>query len=167
MSQATSSAVLANTSKFAALLSAALLAISGSAWAASTTLPARPHQQRETSIKAAAPAPAAASSTARLAAVVAHGGAIIRSKGVASISNPYIGTYCIRPTAASGVNPRNIVPVVTVDYDRSAYNEVTAQYSDTGLDCPTGTIEVLTFDDRNHDAFYFDSNQVGFTIVIN
>ncbi len=168
MSKVMPQSVLAASGKLVALVSAIVLAASGSGLADSTgQLPHRPNQQRDTGVNSDAAAPVVASSNARLAAVIGHGGVIIRNKGVQSVSNPYIGTYCIKPTVASGVNPRNIVPVLTVDYDRSAYNEVMAQYSDIGLDCPSGTIEVLTFDDRNYDAAYFDSNLVGFTIVVN
>jgi hypothetical protein len=158
---------LAATGRFGVLVSAALFAVSGAVSVAEGQPPQRVHQQRDVGNATTSAAAAVASSNARLAAVIARGGAIVRSKGVQSVSNPFIGTYCIRPTAASGVSPRNVVPVVTVDYDRSVYNEVMAQYSDTGLDCPSGTVEVLTFDDRNLDAAYFDSNLVGFTIVVN
>jgi hypothetical protein len=126
------------------------------------TRPARQHEARSATAMAAV-----AVANARLAAIIDQGGVVIRSKGVQSVTNPFIGTYCIRPTSASGVNPRNVVPVLTVDFDGTSYNEAMAQYSDVGTDCPAGTIEVLTFDDRNHDAFYLDSNRVGFTIVVN
>ena len=174
MSQVAPPLALATAGKLAALVSVILLAMSVSGLAGSTKvlaegqLPHRPDQQRDkVGVSSTATAPVAASSNAGLAAVIGQGGSIIRNKGVQSVTNPFIGTYCVRPTVASGVNPRSIVPVITVDYDRSTYNEVMAQYSDLGPDCPLGTIEVLTFDDRNLDAFYFDSNLVGFTIVVN
>ena len=174
MSQVAPRPVLATAGKLASLASAILITMSVSGLAASPNVPTPgepPHRsaQHRDQVGVSSPASAAvaASSNARLAAVIRQGGSIIRSKGVQSVTNPFFGTYCVRPTAASGVNPRTIVPVITVDYDRSTFNEVMAQYSDVGPDCPLGTIEVLTFDDRNLDAIYFDSNSVGFTIVVN
>jgi hypothetical protein len=111
------------------------------------------------------PDPAAfgpAQSTARLAALIGPNGQLIRSKNVATVTNPSIGITCIRPTPGMGINVNRIVPSVTVEFSFSDGTDVLAFYNSPEFtDCPSGQIEVLTFD--------FDGNlsdRVAFTIVV-
>jgi len=101
---------------------------------------------------------------ARLAALIDQDGNVIRGKNVASVTNPGTGRYCIRP--ADGMNVNRIVPVVSVDYSTSSYNESLVQYRASGKGCPDGTIAVVTFADVNLDGLWGFSGTVGFTIVV-
>ena len=103
---------------------------------------------------------------ARLAAVIDPSPSIgvVRSKGVVAVSHTQRGIYCITP--ASGINPNNSVPVVSVDYSGSSNNNVTVQVRTVAANCPAGRFEVITFADPNSTGAYFTSNLVGFTIVV-
>jgi hypothetical protein len=103
---------------------------------------------------------------ARLAAVIDQGGGVVRSKGVAQVTRPGTGRYCIRPAASANINVNTIVPSVTVDWSNSSYNEVLAQYRSAGAGCPGGTIAIVTFADVNLDGRYSPSNEVAYTIVV-
>ncbi len=91
-----------------------------------------------------------AQSTARLAALIAPGGNLVRSKNVASVTAPSTGITCIRPTAGAGINVARIVPEVTVEWGWSFGNSLMAFYfsNEPGFfsDCPAGNIEVRTYD---------------------
>lgn len=147
-------------------MSVALAACSAQAAPQRPSPQERPTRHHQTTASITPHAIGGAASNARLAAIIDAGGSVVRSKGVQSVTHPYVGAYCIRPSSTSGVNAGNIVPSVSVDYDGSAFNEAMAQYSDAGADCPLGTIEVLTFGDGDHNAVYADSDGVGFTIVV-
>jgi len=103
---------------------------------------------------------------ARLAAVIdpSPNVGVVRSKGVVAVSHTQRGIYCITP--ASGIDPRNSVPVVSVDYSGSSNNNVTAQVRTVAANCAAGRFEVITFADPNSTGAYFTSNLVGFTIVV-
>jgi hypothetical protein len=166
---------MSRTSKTVCL--AALVAVAGSSvsFAAeplkrSPTAPQRQDAARAATASSTAPvAPSAiggASSTARLAALIDQGGAVVRSKGLFSITHPGVGRYCIRPRADSGINVNQIVPTVSVDYSNSSVPESMVQYRSVPVGCPTGTIAVLTFADINLDGLYGVSDSVAFTIVV-
>jgi hypothetical protein len=101
---------------------------------------------------------------ARLAAVIDPISGVVRSKGVVAVSHTQRGIYCITP--ASGINPNNSVPVVSVDYSGSSNNNVTVQVRTVAANCAAGRFEVITFADPNSTGAYFTSNLVGFTIVV-
>ena len=67
-----------------------------------------------------------------------------RSKNVSSFTNPTTGAYCITPSIA--VKFSKIYPHVTVEYEHSAGSLLWAYWSDSGPDCPSGSLEVLTVD---------------------
>jgi hypothetical protein len=103
---------------------------------------------------------------ARLTALVQAGGTVIRSKGVQGVARVDTGTYCIRPTAASGVNPANSIVVVSPEFFFSDINEVMVQWAARGSPCGNDRIAVYTLDDFNLDARYTFSNRVGFSIYV-
>ena len=117
----------------------------------------------------AAPAPRAPVpivTNARMAALIQAGGTLIKQKNVLAVSHPATGIYCIKPTAASGVVPGNSVALLTVEFFYSHFNEVQAQWAQRGSPCPTDRFAIYTIADRNLDARYTFSNEVGFLIVV-
>jgi len=109
---------------------------------------------------------------ARLVALVDAGGAPVRTKAVSSISRISTGTYCIRPSRSANIDVTKIVPSVSVEYFFSnpnlvrGFNEMTVQWASRGSGCPSGTIAVYTFADRNLDGHYTFSNEVAFSLVV-
>jgi hypothetical protein len=109
---------------------------------------------------------------ARLVALVDAGGAPVRTKNVAAVFRIDLGVYCIRPVASANINVNAIVPSVSVEYFYSnpalinGFNEMTVQWASRSSGCPTGTIGVYTFADRNLDGHYSFSNEVAFSIVV-
>lgn len=103
---------------------------------------------------------------ARLAALIRPPGVLILNKGVQKVTSPSTGIYCILPTAASGIDPTTAVPVVSVDYFYSKFNEVLVQTAHGGSPCGKTRIAVYTFADVNLTARYSFSNQVAFNITV-
>ncbi len=114
-----------------------------------------------TATKAAAVGGASAPN-ARLAAFVNQGGAVNRSKGVAAVTHPSPGLYCIRPSGTLNVN--KVVPSVSVDWSTSLGDALMAQWRSSGIGCSAGRIAVLTLD--GEDGSFDLSDQVSFTIVV-
>jgi hypothetical protein len=88
--------------------------------------------------------PAGSPGTARAYGVVAASGALngSRSSGVASVSKPSAGTYCI--ALAAGIDAARTVPVSNVDFaDPASSSRDTSQIQSNGADCPPGRLEVL------------------------
>ena len=85
---------------------------------------------------------------------------ILRQKGVLSVTNPQLGVFCIKPSNTK-VNVLKIVPNVSTEFGLSNANDDTAQWNSTPLECPSGTIEVLTFHVNNAHE-----NNVGFTVTV-
>jgi hypothetical protein len=85
---------------------------------------------------------------------------ILRSKGVQEVTNPAVGHFCIRPTAASGINTGRIVPVMS-EWHSPASAGTTVLYQNPRVSCPAGTIEVVAQSDEGAAR-----NLVGFTIIV-
>jgi len=71
----------------------------------------------------------------------------IRSVGVASVSHPSTGVYCIVPSVA--LNYGAIYPMVSVEWNGSRGNALLAFWRDTSInhyDCGLNALEVQTFD---------------------
>ncbi|MBD2772938.1 hypothetical protein [Iningainema tapete] len=98
------------------------------------------------------------------------GGSVVRSKGVASITSPATGLFCIQPNA--GINVNSIVPIVSVDWSKSLGNDNLVQYRSSGSGCPSGNIAVLTFRyDRNNPSpnpfnRFVQADGIAFTIIV-
>lgn len=84
-----------------------------------------------------------------------------RAKGVTAVTNPQDGTFCIR-SGLTSFRPSRVFPVVSVDYSLSEQNTSMAQWRSNRPFCPTGTIEIHTFDSQTG----LDDNTVSFTVVI-
>lgn len=65
------------------------------------------------------------------------------SVGVAGLTNPGTGIFCIAPKKAISAT---VAPTVTVEWGASLGNNLEAFYEQAAADCPTGNIEVRTFD---------------------
>jgi hypothetical protein len=114
------------------------------------------------------PAVAAQAQTpnARLAALIAAGGKIVRSTGVDSVTRIKTGVYCIKPKSSAGIDPQKSLAVVSVEYYWSQFNEVTVQWASQGSGCGSDKFGVYTLGDFNLDAKYTFSNDVGFSIYV-
>jgi hypothetical protein len=105
----------------------------------------------------------AAAPNARIAAFVQAGGAVVRSKGIAAVTHPSTGLYCLDPSSSTfAVN--KIVPSLSVDWSTSLGDALLAQWRSSGVGCPTGWIAVLTMD--GEDGSFDISDGVSFTIVV-
>lgn len=146
-----------------ALSAALMLPLAGGATAETTK-----NQPRATDAAAAAPkaTTVVTAPNARLAALIRPGGAIVRQKGVASVSHPNVGVYCIQPAASTGIVPGNSIVIVTPEFFWSRINEVTVQWASAGSGCGSGRIAVYTLSDFNLDARYRLSDDAAFSIYV-
>lgn len=101
---------------------------------------------------------------ARIAALINPNGSVVRSKGVAAVTHPRTGEYCIKPNFAVSV-PR-LVPSVSVDWSNSIGNGNFVQYRSSGIGCPAGYIDVLTFSFNPANGTFAQANNTAFTIVV-
>jgi len=97
---------------------------------------------------------------ARLAVFVLQGSFVARSKGVAAVTNPSVGLYCIAPSG--DLNVSKIIPTVTVDWSNSYGNSLTAYWRSSGVGCPEGQIAIVTY--ARSDTVL--TNDVAFTVVV-
>jgi hypothetical protein len=102
---------------------------------------------------------------AKLALLYSPFNGVRRSIGIASVTNPSTGVYCMTPSVP--INLLGIYPTVTVEWGESAGNAVMAFWRDTanGAECSTSQLEVMTFD-FNSASKPVLSNQVSFVFVI-
>lgn len=84
-----------------------------------------------------------------------------RGRGIAFVTNPADGTFCVR-TNAPGLHPGRVIPTVAVEYSLSELNTAAAQWRSGRPFCPAGTIEVVTFDTSTGGA----NNTTSFTVTI-
>ena len=130
------------------------------------TTPRTPNDGARAALAAPALLGGASADRARLAAFVVpdfrvdH---VVRSKGVAAVTHPAIGKYCIKPSF--NTKPHTLVPVVAVEWGRSAGNGNVVQYHELNSICPADQIEVFTFHLVPATGFVFDDT-TAFTIVV-
>jgi hypothetical protein len=103
---------------------------------------------------------------ARLAALIDAGGRPVRTKGVESIARIDEGVFCIRPTAASGIDVDTMIAVVSPEYFFSQLDEIKVQWASRRSGCGTGRFGVYTFQDADGDGEYTFSNRVGFSVIV-
>lgn len=107
-----------------------------------------------------------AQSNAKLAIYIKPG-FIVRAKNVTSVVTTGTGTYCIKPSASAGINLAQIVPVTSVEWGASlavVSDEMFAYYLASASSCPSGTLEVLTFDGNSGAPIL--SSGVAFTLIV-
>ena len=85
-----------------------------------------------------------------------------RSAGVQTVTNPVPGRFCLRPTAASGVDPADTVPIVSTEYIGTSGFDGFAQWNSSRQGCPQGTFTINTFDASEGTPL----NDVAFTVLI-
>jgi hypothetical protein len=81
---------------------------------------------------------------AEVAALVEGGGTAVKSKNVTTVTNPSTGIYCVKPSVK--IEQNAIYPQVTVEYGLSSGQSLLAYVDDARHECPSNSIEVLTFD---------------------
>ena len=103
----------------------------------------------------------------RMAGLILRDLTIERDFNVATVRRLSAGVYCVRPTAATGIDPRTAIVMLTPEYFYSLYNEVKVQWASRGSGCNNTTeIGVYTMADVNLDGIYTFSNAVSFSIVV-
>ena len=105
----------------------------------------------------------AAAPNARIAAFVQAGGTVVRSKGVAAVTHPSAGVYCIDP-ATAGFAVNKAIPTLSVDWSTSLGDALMAHWRSAGIGCPSGWFSVLTFD--GEDGSFDLSDGVSFTFYV-
>lgn len=105
---------------------------------------------------------------AKIAVYYTPFGGIIRSKGVAGVTNPSTGIYCITPSPLLVVDLTKVYPQVSVEWNLSSGFSLLAYWKDTPgfSDCPTGDLEVTTYD-FNAGGPAVLSGKVAFNLNIN
>ena len=104
---------------------------------------------------------------ARMVALVrAPDAVIVMKKGVQSVERIARGVYCIRPEAATGIDPLTAVAVVSIEYFYSLFNEVQVQWARRDSGCGNNRFGVYTLADGDLDAVYDFSNAAGFVIYV-
>ncbi len=87
-----------------------------------------------------------------------------RSKGFATVTRPSTGIYCL--TLDDSIDASSTAPVVTVDWDNSSGNNLSAFVSKSAHDCPAGTdlgVRTYAFKAGTANAL---TNIVAFTVVV-
>ena len=116
--------------------------------------------------EAANPEVVADAPNARLAALIRRDLVVQRNKNVANVRRIATGVYCIRPSAAAGINPTTNIVVLTPEYYFSLYNEVKVQWASRSNGCASTEIGVYTMADVNLNSVYTFSNAVSFSILV-
>lgn len=122
-----------------------------------------------------APAPAAPSGTeaapggvqapnARLAGHINSDGSFIIKKGIAAITHPSVGHFCITPGANTGISTATAIPEAVVDWSNSSGDANMVQIRSSGFGCAAGDIEVLTF--SGEDGSFDFADTVAFYITV-
>ena len=87
-----------------------------------------------------------------------------RTKGFASVTRPKTGVYCL--TLSDGIDASTTAPVVTVDWDNSSGNNLSAFLSKSAHDCPAGAdLAVRTYSFKAGKANAL-TNIVAFTVLV-
>ena len=112
------------------------------------------------------PEVAAVAPNSRMAALILRDVTIQRDFNVSAVRRINTGVYCIRPSAAAGIDPRTNIVLLTPEYYFSLYNEVKVQWASRRNGCNSNEIGVYTMADVNLDGVYTFSNAVSFSIVV-
>ncbi len=92
---------------------------------------------------------------------------VILSKGVAKVTRPFTGLYCITPSIDLNLN--RTVPIVSTDVARSSFDSpqgiLVGYYSKSENFCGAG-IGIYTSQFRGSTFGFTQSNEIAFTIII-
>ncbi len=121
------------------------------------------------------PGPAGAAGSARAYAVVdpqpsgSPSLVMSRTKNFVSVTRPVLGTYCLIPDPASGIDRNAVTPVVGLEAQLSQLgisNNVLEAYAYQGnTDCPDG-FEIVTIANPNPSVTTAGSNAVAFVVIV-
>jgi len=100
---------------------------------------------------------------ARIAVYVQSGGAVVRSKGIAAVTHPSSGLYCIDPRSDT-FNVGKAIPVLSIDWSTSLGDALMAHWRSSGSGCPASWFAVLTF--SGEDGTFDLSDSASFTFVV-
>lgn len=100
----------------------------------------------------------------RMAATIEPGGDLVRKRGVASVTHPATGVYCITPKTRIAMDVDRVVAQVTVEYGQSSGTANLAQIYASAGDCDPGAVQVLTFSDTG--SGFEPSDSVAFNLVV-
>jgi len=100
---------------------------------------------------------------AKVAYYYGRGIASDRKKNVSAFSNPSTGIYCITPSIA--INTAKDYPVVSIEWGTSLGYALLAYWYGSAADCPTGALEVQTYD-FNAGGYPVVSANVSFDLLI-
>jgi hypothetical protein len=100
--------------------------------------------------------------TEAILALEQEGSVTIRSKGVASVTNPATGEYCVTPS--SKLDFSAIYPVVTIDWGASSGTQLLAFWDSNDNGCSSAEIEVRTYDFSSGTPILFD--HVAFVLTV-
>lgn len=67
-----------------------------------------------------------------------------RTRNFSAVSSPTTGEYCLTPGA--GINPATSPLVVSVDWSNSSGSDLLVYWRSSGLGCPAGQYDVVTYD---------------------
>ncbi len=92
-----------------------------------------------------------------------------RTKNFSAVTRPGVGTYCLIPDPASGIDRNAVTPVVGLEAQLSQLgisNNVLEAYAYQGnTDCPDG-FEIVTVANPNPSATTAGSNAVAFVVIV-
>lgn len=106
-----------------------------------------------------------ATGDARIMALIQPGGGLIRAKGVASVTTPQTGIYCLRPSSTT-IDLGTVVPVASVDYSVTSLTDAIVQIRSNRTVCTGRVLEFVTLDRRAGGTNYRFSNAVQFSVVV-
>lgn len=106
-----------------------------------------------------------ATGNARIMALIQPGGGLLRAKGVASVTNPLTGFYCLRPSSTT-IDLATVVPVASVDYSVTSLEDAIVQIRSNRTVCTGRALEFVTLDRRAGGTSYRLSRAVQFSVVV-
>jgi hypothetical protein len=109
------------------------------------------------------PWPAVKGSRARIVAVIESDGTVLRAAGVSEVTHPSTGIFCIKPSKPK-LDVTGLVPSVTPEWYHSSGYSLLAFFSTPNYACPTGYLEVQTYNFGSGTAVLSDT--VAFSIVV-
>jgi hypothetical protein len=140
-------------------LAAAASLVAGAAWAQTARETANAPMTRLPTI---VPAGSPRASALTIAFIYSPYYGTVLNQGVASITNPATGIYCIVPSTPLTSAQ---LPIVTPEWGGSHGNSVLADLDHFNVTCASGQIEVRTFDFASGPAIL--SEKVGFSVAVN
>lgn len=151
---------------------AAALTVTATAFAAggvlgSAAAPAPTPASRATMAQPHRAAPKAAvvavAPNARVAALIGQSGVLLMNKGLAKVTHPGTGEYCLKPVTTVKAAGRS-VPSLDIEFGYSSGSDFMLAWAWRSGNCPSGTWDILTYS-RNLGTL-IPSDDVAFSIIV-